>query len=109
MESYRTGKNNKIIHGLPGTCKDPKVAIPTFNSFYIENLNLSQEWIDHENIRHEPFDSLGGGGGGIGGINDMIWQLVLEKFNMIPFCVQFHSRFRVVLSFVPLSEGSFGA
>ena len=49
------------------------------------------------------------GGGGRGGINDMIWQLVLEKFNMIPFWVQFYSRFCVVLSFVPLSEGSFGA
>ena len=50
MEACRARKNNIIIQGVKGGSKDQQVARQNFNRVCLENLKLSQEWLDNVDI-----------------------------------------------------------
>ena len=49
-EACNARKNNIIFQGVKGGSKDPKIAMANFKRTCIENLKLSQEWVDNVDI-----------------------------------------------------------
>ena len=51
IDACRARKNNVIIHGLPGTSKDPREAEKTFLDLCLNTMGLGEGWIKNVDIK----------------------------------------------------------